>query len=293
MPFARWLKRIMPFFKKVQSVPKPRVPKPPQKTPFEGLTRRQFLGRAASLGAGLALGASFASSCRVPLASTPFAVPPPQRPSGTRSIRALIESTPGIQSKEMGWYREKGMHATMRPAATERGEGFVRMQPPTEKDVAEVHSHPYPSTDSPIFSVRRERLHFVSLPSCKDLEQFLSRLMVQHALKKGQLRYLHLPSIDENGQVVGYYSLRAGKKLLERVARADPELKYVQAQLGALDKVYDELPKHKNPHHDFLALVEKQRGLCEILERMGLQARATPVKGYVLVDGYFEKKERL
>lgn len=218
-------------------------------------------------------------------------------------VSKVIEEWPNIKEFEMGWVKKKGFFGEITPAA-ESEDRYIGINPDgtkhggvnmeiTGSHRSAVHSHRAPVTE-------KDRV-IASNPSIEDIFLFLRPFLrlqgdyytnpdgsigkmneVKPFVKVNGLlplmRVQHVAALDKEGKVIGYFSTRIGKKIIENPAN--------------LEKCFEEISKFskKYPGYESAEVRSKLVQLLISLKKYGFQVRMTSRPGYIYKDFHFQKK---
>ncbi|MDD5163809.1 MAG: hypothetical protein PHD95_06435 [Candidatus ainarchaeum sp.] len=183
-----------------------------------------------------------------------------------KSVKQIIEEWPEIQNKEMVWIKEKGKPGSLLPKAYERGENYAGyFLKGNERSI--IHTHPMGRSN---------------IPSPDDICSFLNRLETD--LNKTP-KIEHIAALNHEGKVMGYFSLRAGKKMVQAIEQKNPALKPLLEEL-------ERLKVSPNWEKDPIAFVRDPNywNILERFQKIGLQMRATSMPGYKFENWHFQEK---
>lgn len=155
---------------------------------------------------------------------------------------------------EMSWYRSKP--GELRPSAVIRTTSQLLKTTPQPFDKSNIHTHPS--------SVQRDRFSSGAYPSVVDLRDALFRI------KDSNLRFWHIASTNNRGEVIGYFTMYASPNFKKRVTDED------------ISKLEDDWGKSSKETH-----TQQSR---RWLKKLGISFRVTPMQGYHLVKGRFVRK---
>jgi len=122
-------------------------------------------------------------------------------PNRRNTAKAQIEATPKIGKLEMAWVKKYGELGVLEPAALRREKKKVYPKHSLLGNRSHTHSHL-----SSILSRKN-----VPIPGRLDLFTFLSR-------SQTGFHTMHIATINRQGEVIGYTSIRATKKLYDSVS---------------------------------------------------------------------------
>ena len=126
---------------------------------------------------------------------------------GYKTAKAQIEETPHIATREMAYYKNKENPRTLVPAAITRKKHSTRRIQPGTSAVSYIHTH---TGYKRFLSLHR---HEQAKPSNED------KGMVVGDLVNSNLKFWHIGSISKSGELIGYTTIHASKKLLESKAQ--------------------------------------------------------------------------
>lgn len=137
------------------------------------------------------------------------------------SAKSVIENTPEISTKEMGWVKQKGTRGQLKEAALRRTSTSVDPAKTIPNVRSETHTHLMPSFENVVSALKRSNLStnplfvqkILAYPSPRDLSRFL-----QAQEKNNAPRVMHIAAIDSaSGKFVGYVSFRVTKKMINTI----------------------------------------------------------------------------
>ncbi len=257
------------------------------------ITRRMILK--------MGLVSAFLAACRtqprrIPLMNNPPAIDYHYRgevDTSRRKLIPIIENWPDSKTHEMAWSKEKGRAGKLRntaidrrPDSSVRDDSFMEVR-------SRIHTHPMLKN-----TINKARL--CSIPSPHDIRRFIRLAFGENDPSK-IVRVAHIIPISFEGKVMGFYTIRIGKKLIELMKNkpVDGDAPVAQIKKNNEDKkafvdsleMLDEMQKkYDNGVADTDQLYKEYSELLDKLQKAGLQIRVTPKNGYTFKDGYFQPK---
>lgn len=247
----------------------------------------------------MGLVASFLAACR---AGSPRVLPePPPNPhrykgeidTSRGKLIPTIESWPDIRTHEMSWAKERGKAGKLRntaviraPLFSERNDDFIRVR-------SRIHTHA-------VLENSLANMRLASIPSPRDIGNII-RLALRERDPQKVIRVQHVIPISFDGKVMGFYTLRIGKKLLELIQNKSPSLEMSIEQilsqneekrrfLKNLSTLEALQKKYRDGVVEIDLFIHEYEGLLTELKKDGLQVRVTSKNGYIFKDGFFQKK---
>jgi hypothetical protein len=189
------------------------------------------------------------------------------RPGRRKSARQKIEATKDVATLEMSWVKKKRNPGKIWKSARRRLHGEVQSTKIGPLDRSDIHTHTH-----------RYGEQQWSIPSVNDLIVGLL-----HARKPGVMNN-HIAILDAEGRVVGYYSWRAAKRLV------NSRKEEFEALIRRLEKEEKKVDKKRSP----ITKRNMTRRMIQELEKEGyIVTRRTAMPGYEYVaSGVFWKKRR-
>jgi hypothetical protein len=170
-----------------------------------------------------------------------------------KSARSRIEKTADISKTEMSWY--KGKLGELRPSATNRFSKIVLSEFPQKGDKSFTHTH-----------IRHDSKSGNIFPSDGDLRKFLA------FAPETSIKIYHIVSISKKGEVLGYVSFKATKRLITNIQDAKRLLRKFKGSDSHLEN-------------------NKIREIVfQDLKDLGLKAKIRCRPGYKFENGFFVKK---
>lgn len=178
------------------------------------------------------------------------------------SAKERIEQTPAINELEMQWLR--GRPSELYPYATNRHMGFVEdgWEVPDPRMRSRIHTHVF--SYNPAGGKGTPSLYDFSL-MFDDIEKY-------------DIRNWHIASLSNSGEVIGYFSMRAAKGMVEAVKNRTEEQIYLFAEIDACCAWGS--PNGKTTDQFYEEILER-------LKRIGLSVRIVPMEGYI-----FDREKR-
>lgn len=210
----------------------------------------------------------------------------------------VIENWPDIRTHEMTWIKAKEggkiIANAMRRNNASATPGFL-----VPKTRSRLHTH---TTENNTIEDRR----LATVPSPWDISSFLHYALTYANRPEWFVRVSHVIPISAEGKVTGFITLRIGKKLVEtmqtdmgRIKREGDistivkETSRAGGMIKLLNKVDDMVSKYNEGVGDVEPFFAEYFSLIAELQQAGMQFRATPRKGYIFKDGYFQPKPRV
>lgn len=184
-----------------------------------------------------------------------------------RSAKSVIEGWPDVRTKEMEWYKTKGTRGELKQDVVLRTpdrSSSVYLSRPLKSS---LHTHLKLSQIDPP----------MAYPSPADIENIFLSIASEIRSPGSLTPTMHVASIDQNGKVTGYGSMRVTKRLVSEYKNKNPEL------AGILEKIKQIKFRRKEDVSGYIDLVGK-------LKKFGLQLRATPMPGHKFEKYYFTLK---
>ncbi len=200
---------------------------------------------------------------------------PPEIRRKIGSAKKRIEATPEIVKKEMGWFRAKV--GELNPSALRRFAHKLIERNPNASERTSIHTHTKIDKGKWYWSYGS-----YSAPSERDVSNIFSDL------KHNKIRNWHVVSINKKGEVVGYFSMHATKKLA-KIAKKEKSKTLV-------DFIFDEIVRlqHLHTHTGYADSVEHMNWMrnktLARLRSVGCIVKVRPMPGYKFEDGKFIKK---
>lgn len=203
-----------------------------------------------------------------------------------KSVRMVLEGWPNIQNREMGFAKGKGVPGRVTAVGYDRKLDSVSMYyPSTIRVRSDLHTHTYSSVAPHEMIVAWSRLSVVdALALMKEVKPD------QHG--PGDFRAAHIAIISADGKVMGYYSMRLGKKLYGNANwRKSGNMIKTSKYWGAIARLKELNERYEHPQGE--ELIQEQReytAILDTLKSLGLQIRVTSLPGYRYENGYFQAK---
>lgn len=204
----------------------------------------------------------------------------------------VIENWPNIKTLEMSWAKEKGRVGKLRNTAILRGPDYSDKNDDRLRVRSRIHTHPV--LDNTVIKAR-----LCSIVSPHDLRNTIRKALEESNPEK-MTRLLHIIPISFEGKVMGFFTIRVGKKLaglmqnkledlqlpLEQMQKINEEKREFLKNMDTLDVMRK---KYDNGVEDVDQFFREYNEIITALQKSGLQIRVTPKNGYVFKDGYFQR----
>ncbi|MFH1224367.1 MAG: hypothetical protein V1676_01035 [Candidatus Diapherotrites archaeon] len=198
-------------------------------------------------------------------------------PSGYKTAKQRIEETRFIDFMEMSYFKDKGTAGKMRRGILFRMPwfGIRSFKKGTEK--SHIHTHPEAVLDALAPELRG--IATSSLPSIGDLRAFVGDAWS----RRKKINVWHIATINPYGKVIGYYHLKAQKKLIDMPMKEASKLR------ATLRHLHTKIGQEKSS----IARYSKYRNFVRsLIEKGYFTEKTTPMPGYEYdaVRGIFVEK---